>query len=65
MAEIFKFPGSSPTRGKAVEIAEAHDKEERWRSRPYTRRGPNMHTFLFRSRAAAIVAALLSTRGQE
>jgi hypothetical protein len=51
MVEIFKFPGSSPKHGRAVEIASDPDEELGWRSsRPYTRRGPNMHTFLFRSR---------------
>jgi hypothetical protein len=50
MAEIFTFPGSSPKRGKTIEIATDPDEEVGWRSRPYTRRGPNMQTFLFRSR---------------
>jgi hypothetical protein len=55
MVEIFKFPGSSPKRGKAIEIASDPD-EDGWtsRSRPYTRRGPNMHTFLFRSRQSIL-----------
>src|SRR3981189_2023051 len=45
MAEIFKFPGYLPKH----EIASDPDEELGW-GRPYTRRGPNMHTFLFRSR---------------
>jgi hypothetical protein len=49
MAEIFKFPGSSPEGGAAIAITTELNEEGRWRSRPYTRRGPNMHTFLFRS----------------
>jgi len=47
---ILAVPGSSPKSGKAIEIASDPDEEVRWKSRPYTRRGPNMHTFLFRSR---------------
>ena len=50
MVEIFKFPGSSPKRGKAAEIVSDPDEKLGWGSRPYTRRGPNMQTFLFRSR---------------
>ena len=46
---VFKFPSASLKRGKAVEVASDPDEAERWRSRPYTRRGRNMHTFLFRS----------------
>jgi cell division FtsZ-interacting protein ZapD len=49
---VLTFPGSSPKRGKAIEIASDPDEDVGWGSvsRPYTRRGPNMHTFLFRSR---------------
>jgi len=50
---VLTFPGASPKRGKAMAVASDPDEEVmgwRSRSRPYTRRGANMHTFLFRSR---------------
>jgi hypothetical protein len=54
MAEIFKFPGYLPKH----EIASDLDEELGWgsRSRPHTRRGPNMHTFLFPSRRVILEA---------
>lgn len=45
---VVTFPTVSPQRGKAA-VNSDPDEEEGWRSRPYTRRGPNMQTFVFRS----------------